>query len=230
MTEPVRVEHLTVEYRGIAALRDVSLTVAQGSIYALLGHPGAGKTSLVECLLGRRKPSAGAAYLFGEDSWKKRRRIAGKVAGELLVLDDTPAALPRPVDPLRTGFLATDDPSRVEGLATHVGILKGGRLVLDAPVSRLAETFRRIRYANRLTETRTAFGTELDAFDAVRVRVRGWGIDAVVSNFEPGAFETFRATDGVDDAEALPMTLAEIFLAVAGERPSAVANRISSAP
>ena len=41
--------------------------------------------------------------------------------------------------------------------------------------------FRRIRYANRMTETRTDFGNELDAFDAARVQVRGWGIDAVVS-------------------------------------------------
>ena len=83
---------------------------------------------------------------------------------------------------------------------TRVGILKEGKLVLDEEMEALKARFRRIRYANRLTETRTAFGTELDAFDAVRVKVRGWGIDAVVSNFDEAAFERFRAIDGVDDA------------------------------
>ncbi len=77
--------------------------------------------------------------------------------------------------------------------------------------------FRRIRYANRLTETRTAFGTELDAFEAVRVQVRGWGIDAIVSNFDEAAFARFRAIDGVDEASAEALPLEEIFVALAGE-------------
>ena len=79
---------------------------------------------------------------------------------------------------------------------------------------------RRIRYGNAASETRTAFGTELDAFDALRVKVRGWGIDAVVSNYEDSSFERFRRTDGVEGAEASSMSLEEIFLAVAGESPA----------
>jgi len=50
----------------------------------------------------------------------------------------------------------------------------------------------------------------------VRVRVRGWGVDAVVSNFDEMAFERFRATDGVRDARADPMSLEEIFTEIAG--------------
>ncbi len=64
---------------------------------------------------------------------------------------------------------------------------------------------------------RAAYGTELDAFEAVRVKVRGWGVDAVVSNFADSSFERFQETPGVVDAEVSPMSLEEIFLAVAGE-------------
>lgn len=226
MNEPIQVQDLTVEHRGRVALRGVSLTVALGATYALLGHPGAGKTSLIDAVLGRRRPTGGRVLLFGEDAWKKRRRLAGRVAAELTILDDAPAGL-RP-DADRTFLLSADDASRIDGIASHAGVLRAGRLVLDGPVAELTRRFRRIRYANRITETRTEFGTELDAFDAVRVRVRGWGIDAVVSNFDAAEFERFRAIDGVEDAEALPMSLTEIFCAVAGDPPSDPASNPSS--
>ncbi len=228
MNDPVRLENLGLEHRRAPILSDVCLTVTRGSTYALLGHPGAGKTSLIELLLGRHKPTRGRALLFGEDSWKRRRRLAAKIATgfggpgpipELVVVDEPPAGSVPPPGP-HTAILATGDPGAVEGVATHAGILKAGRLVLDGPIPDLTSRFRRILYANRLTETRTAYGTELDEFDAVRVRVRGWGVEAIVSNFEPAAFERFRAIDGVDEAQALPMVLAEIFVAVAGDGPA----------
>jgi hypothetical protein len=50
----------------------------------------------------------------------------------------------------------------------------------------------------------------------VRVKVRGWGVDAVVSNFDEAAFERFRGTEGVSEARVAPMTLEEIFAAVVG--------------
>ncbi len=47
--------------------------------------------------------------------------------------------------------------------------------------------------------------------------MRGWGIDAVVSNFDESAFARFRAMDGVDDATAEALPLEEIFVAIVGE-------------
>jgi ABC-2 type transport system ATP-binding protein len=298
VTEPIRVESLTVRYGRTAACTDVSLSVSPGSVYALLGRNGAGKSSLVRCLLGEQKPTSGNTLLFGADSWTTRkaamartgvvpeepdappamtarelsdfcRRIYPKwdsaaVAArlerfgasattpfgrlsrgqkaqvmlalalghtpELLVLDDPTLGLDAVArrglydeivgdlaDRGTTVFLTTHDLAGFEGIATRVGILKNGKMILDEEMEALKARFRRIRYANRLTETRTAFGTELDAFDAVRVQVRGWGIDAVVSNFDEAAFERFRAMDGVDDASAEALPLEEIFLAVAGE-------------
>jgi ABC-2 type transport system ATP-binding protein len=133
-----------------------------------------------------------------------RRALSEEIVGEL-------------ADRGTTVFLTTHDLAGFEGIATRVGILKAGRLIVDEELESLKARFRRIRYANRMTETRTEFGNELDAFEAVRVQVRGWGIDAVVSNFDESAFERFRAMDGVENVSAEPLSLEEIFVALAGE-------------
>ena len=95
-----------------------------------------------------------------------------------------------------------------------MGFLRDGRLVREEESASLTSRFRRIRYVNEMTEARTEYGTELDAFDAVRVKVRGWGVDAVVSNFGDSTFEKFRTMEGINDAVALPLTIEEIFDAV----------------
>ena len=69
MTEPLRVEGLTVRYGRAMACRDVSLAVPAGAVYALLGRNGAGKSSLVRCVLGQQRPTSGRTLLFGGDSW-----------------------------------------------------------------------------------------------------------------------------------------------------------------
>ena len=294
---PAAIDRLTVKYGKKTVCAEVSLAVAPGAVYALLGRNGAGKTSIVRCLLGQQKPRSGRAMLFGEDCWTSRRRamervgvvpeepdappamtpaqlsrfcgrlhrrwdaaaVAGRLARagisqdtpfralskgeksvtmlalalghtpELLVLDDPTLGLDAVsrrgfyeelvgelADRGATVFLTTHDLAGVEGIATRVGILQQGHLLLDEDVESVKARFRRIRYGNRLTETRTAFGTELDDFDAVRVKVRGWGVDAIVSNFEEERFDRFQAMDGVVDAEIGPMSLEEIFVAVTG--------------
>src|SRR5262249_28733638 len=116
-----------------------------------------------------------------------------------------------------TVLLTSHDLSGIEGIATNISILSEGKLVLDEEVEILKSRFRRIRYGNEATPDRREYGTELDAFDAVRVRVRGWGVDAVVSNYSDNSFDRFRHTEGVVDAEVSAMSLEEIFLAVVGE-------------
>jgi ABC-type multidrug transport system ATPase subunit len=119
-------------------------------------------------------------------------------------------------------LLATGNAADAESVADRVGILRGGALALDEGFSTLMSRFRRIRYRNEITETRTEFGTELDLFDAVRVRVRGWGVEAIVSNFDEELFERLRSADGVADAEASFLTVAEIFDAVCPEGSSGI--------
>ncbi len=169
-------------------------------------------------------------------TWQKGEVMLAAALGhapELLVLDDPALGLDavagRPffealigelADRGATVFITTHDLSSIEGIATRIGIVKSGRLVLDEEMETAKFRFRRIRYDNEITPARATYGNELDAFDAVRVRVRGWGIDAVVSNYDDLAFERFRRIPGVVDAEASAMTLEEIFLTVAGEPPA----------
>ena len=75
----VELRGLTVRYGRRSILDGVSLSVARGSVYALLGRNGVGKSSLLRCLLGQQKPSAGEARLFGQDAWRGRLRLMERV-------------------------------------------------------------------------------------------------------------------------------------------------------
>jgi ABC-2 type transport system ATP-binding protein len=70
---------ITVRYGKRVAVDNASLTVPRGAVYALLGRNGAGKSSLVRCLLGQQKPEAGSVTLFGEDVWKHRASLMERV-------------------------------------------------------------------------------------------------------------------------------------------------------
>ena len=54
------------------AVRNVSFTVAEGEIYALLGRYGSGKTTLLEMLAGLRRPAGGTVRLRGADPYTDR--------------------------------------------------------------------------------------------------------------------------------------------------------------
>ncbi|MFA1543948.1 ABC transporter ATP-binding protein [Actinomadura monticuli] len=54
------------------AVRNVSFTVAEGEVYALLGRYGSGKTTLLEMLAGLRRPSGGTVRLRGADPYGDR--------------------------------------------------------------------------------------------------------------------------------------------------------------
>ncbi|MFI5198045.1 MAG: ABC transporter ATP-binding protein [Thermoanaerobaculia bacterium] len=124
-----------------------------------------------------------------------------------------------------TVLLTSHDLAGVEKMADRVGILKGGKLVLDEDLESLKSRFRRLRYGNEGMEDPASYGQELSAFDSVKVKVRGWGIEAVVSNYGDESFACFAALEGVVDAEASPLSLEEIFAAVVGEvSPAAKGN------
>jgi ABC-2 type transport system ATP-binding protein len=63
----VRVEHLAKSYGDVLAVRDVSLEVSTGEVFALLGPNGAGKTTIVEILEGFRSRSGGVVRTLGVD-------------------------------------------------------------------------------------------------------------------------------------------------------------------
>jgi len=55
----LNVEAVSVHYGHVQAVREASLVVNQGEIVALLGANGAGKSSLLQAIVGLVKPSAG---------------------------------------------------------------------------------------------------------------------------------------------------------------------------
>ncbi len=76
----VRVENVSIRYNKLLVIDQVSLEVARGSVYALLGRNGAGKSSLMRCLLGLQKPSSGQVRIFGQDVWTHRARLLSRAA------------------------------------------------------------------------------------------------------------------------------------------------------
>jgi ABC-type branched-subunit amino acid transport system ATPase component len=62
----IRVDDVTVRFRGIAALSGVSLEVHEGECLGLLGPNGAGKTSLLNVISRAITPTSGAVYVGGK--------------------------------------------------------------------------------------------------------------------------------------------------------------------
>ena len=66
------VQGLSVDFGGVQALQDVSLTVPPGRIVGLIGPNGAGKSTLLNCVSGITRPSAGAVRLGDTDLTHRR--------------------------------------------------------------------------------------------------------------------------------------------------------------
>ena len=68
MSEPLlTLENVFTNYGKIRILRDVSLTVGEGEVVALLGLNGAGKTTTMRTILGLTPPRAGRITYDGQD-------------------------------------------------------------------------------------------------------------------------------------------------------------------
>jgi len=66
--ELLRVEGITKIYDGaVKAVDNISLTVATGEIFALLGGSGCGKSTLLRMLAGFETPTTGKIFLAGKD-------------------------------------------------------------------------------------------------------------------------------------------------------------------
>jgi ABC-2 type transport system ATP-binding protein len=75
----ISLDHLTIRYGKRIAVDDLSLDVPTGSVFALLGRNGAGKSSLVRTILGQQRPTRGTSALFGEDAWQHRASLVAKI-------------------------------------------------------------------------------------------------------------------------------------------------------
>src|SRR3954463_12661508 len=62
----LRAENLSKRFSTTLAVDQLSLTVPPGEIFGFLGPNGAGKSTTIKMLLGLLRPTAGAAWVFGD--------------------------------------------------------------------------------------------------------------------------------------------------------------------
>jgi len=87
MTPIISVSNLSKTYAsGLSAVRNVSLEIRRGEIFALLGPNGAGKTTLISIVCGIVNPSQGTVLVDGHDiirDYRAARSMIGLVPQEL---------------------------------------------------------------------------------------------------------------------------------------------------
>lgn len=72
----VQVDKLSKNYGKIKALREVSFSVPQGTVFGILGPNGSGKTTLLGILMDVLKPTSGSYSLFGnKPTFAERKKI-----------------------------------------------------------------------------------------------------------------------------------------------------------
>jgi ABC-2 type transport system ATP-binding protein len=130
-------ERLTKVYDGHRALDELSLEVAAGEVFGLLGPNGSGKTTALRLLLGFLRPTSGRARIDGHDCWydgvAARRRVA-YLPGELRLYENmTGRRLVRFLCDLRGQAVAGD----LDDLARRFDI------DLDRPLAHLSSGMKR---------------------------------------------------------------------------------------
>ncbi|GIF01439.1 ABC transporter ATP-binding protein [Paractinoplanes rishiriensis] len=86
----IRVHGLRKSYQNLSVLKGVDFEVVRGSIFALLGSNGAGKTTVVRILSTLLKPDGGTASVHGFDVGTEPRRVRESISltGQFAAVDE----------------------------------------------------------------------------------------------------------------------------------------------
>jgi len=131
----IELERVTKRFGRLAAVRELSLRVERGELFALLGPNGAGKTTTVKLIAGLLRPTAGVVRVSGFD------------------------VLREPVEVKRRLSYVPDQPYLYEKLTGREFLELVGRLhrmngaELGRGIDRLLELFGCVDYADELTES-----------------------------------------------------------------------------
>jgi ribose transport system ATP-binding protein len=191
----VSVANLRKTFGATVAVDDVSFTIARGSVHALLGENGAGKSTIVKLLSGLILPDAGGIEVFGHPARLRSPRIAHALGvqtafqemtlvDDLTVLDNMllPYAPMGPIGMIRRRTAAED-------LRRHFASL-GFDLDLDAEVGGLdlavqqkIEIARAVYRKPRLIlldePTSTLAGRDVDWLGGLITRLKSQGVTVV---------------------------------------------------
>lgn len=85
----IEVTHLAKGYRGVPVLRDVSFTVGRGTVFALLGANGSGKTTTINILTTLIEADSGTASVAGFDVARHPAKVREhiSVTGQFAAVD-----------------------------------------------------------------------------------------------------------------------------------------------
>jgi ABC-2 type transport system ATP-binding protein len=128
----VRVRDLAKRYGPVEALRGASFEVAAGEIFGLLGPNGAGKTTALECILGLRRPDAGAIEIAGIDALARPREAKQLVGAQIQAATLQDKITPRRALKLFASFYS--DPAAAGELVERFGLSEKA----DAPFDSLS--------------------------------------------------------------------------------------------
>jgi len=237
---------LVVRHGRTVAVDGVSLQVPEGSVYALLGRNGAGKSSLVRCLLGQHPAAGGVVTLFGRDPWRDRAALMAEVG----VVPETPDAPPAMSARALIGFdgplyrrydergainrllrfrVPVDKPfgSLSKGQRAQVALALAlahfpKLLVLDDPTLGLDPVARRALYEELIGDLAdrgaTVFMTthDLDGVERIADRVGVLRAGKLVAQQELESLKKGFRA-AHPGSDAAPLTLEEVFLSLAGD-------------
>ena len=93
LAKAIQFQAVGFAYTGRRVFNDVSLTIPRGSLTALTGASGAGKTTIIDLIIGLLQPQAGSILIDGKPlptlDLKAWRRMIGYVPQETHLLHDT---------------------------------------------------------------------------------------------------------------------------------------------
>ena len=75
MNDIIRVDHLNKSFADVKAVKDLSLRVKEGELYAFLGVNGAGKSTTINILCGQLSKDSGTIEIDGHDLDKELDEI-----------------------------------------------------------------------------------------------------------------------------------------------------------
>lgn len=79
METTIQISGLSKSYAGNKVIENLSLSVAAGEVYGLLGANGAGKSTTIECILGTREADSGTVRILGLNPWENRKQLFEQV-------------------------------------------------------------------------------------------------------------------------------------------------------
>ncbi len=179
----IEADRLTRRYGDFLAVSDVSFSIGQGEIVGLLGHNGAGKTTIMKMLTGYLEPSAGSVRVDGVDLSEDATRVQASLGylpenlplyPEMSVADyldyaaeirgiDAPSAVRRAIEATELESKALDPIATLSrGFKQRVGVAQAilhepKLLILDEPTNGLdpSQTQHMRELIERLAESAT---------------------------------------------------------------------------